>query len=182
MKRGLSYSKTLAALCAASAVAAFAMGSLRHEVSLAVARNRSTAAAREGGLSAQIAAKSPYENEDLEALRLRAQALRGSLGDDSTWEKLTTRAAGRWRVEAGADDRKNGYKQRVATMTLLSASVADWPEVVKAVGDLESIPGIGIAEFEMKTSGGREQRTLDVARVLVSVRTRQVTVNPPTSP
>jgi hypothetical protein len=58
-------------------------------------------------------------------------------------------------------------------MRLKSPSPADWPAIVEAVRVSEGLPGVGVAEFDMKTSGTRERRTVDSVAILVVVQSRR---------
>jgi hypothetical protein len=52
-----------------------------------------------------------------------------------------------------------------------SPATTDWPDIVDAVKDLEDCPGVRIIEFEMKTSGDRERRSVDLVKIVVAIQT-----------
>lgn len=171
MIRGIEYSKPLAAACATAIIASCTMAWLRVGLNAKISEQRRRASTLESNLTGQMEAKSEYDDENLNALRERVGRLRTQLGPDGTWERVAGQFGDGWKSEPGPSDDKNGYSVRYGTFKLLSPAVTDWAKIVEAVRNSEAIPGVAIAEFEMKTSGGRDRRSLDLVRILVAVRT-----------
>jgi hypothetical protein len=158
---------------AAAMIAACAMTWRHHGLAARISEERSRAATVEANLNAEIAANSMYDSTSLTALRDRVGRSRIRLGDEATWGRLAGRFGEGWTVEAGAADEKGEHSIQYGTIRLQSPSVADWPKIVEAVADLEAMPGVGIAELEMTSSGGRDRRSLDLVRILVAVHTKR---------
>jgi hypothetical protein len=62
----------------------------------------------------------------------------------------------------------------MGTFELLSPALSDWSKTIEVIGTTESLPGVGIANFEMKTSGNREHRSVDFVRIVVEVHSRRL--------
>ena len=172
MIRGVQYSLPLAAAGAAALVAVGSMMWLRLGLSSEIVEQRRLASVAETSLSSQIAAKSMYERERLEELREQIGRFRVRLGADGTWDSVVSRIGLGWYAEPGTRNERGTYSIQYGTLKLMSPTVADWPRVIEAVGESEAIPGVGIAEIEIKASGVRGQRTLELVRILVAVQTR----------
>jgi hypothetical protein len=180
MIKGVQYSRALAGGAAASVIAACAMSWRHFELSANVAQQRRRAAVAESKLTSEIAARSMYEGESLDALREQVVRSRVQLGDAGTWGRLVTRFGDGWTAETGPTEDKGGYVIRYGTIRLLAPSVADWPKIVEAVRDSEAMRGVGIAEFEMRTSGDRDRRSLDLVRILVAAQSSRTESTPAT--
>lgn len=178
MIRGVQYSKPLAAGAAAVAIASSMLIWQHHELGAKISEQRRNAAIAESNLESEVAAKSMYESEYLNALRDQMSRSRVQLGDEGTWGRLVRRLGDRWSAEPGQMDGKGGQSIRYGTMRLLLPTVTDWAKIVEAVTNSEEIPGVGIAELEMKTSGSRDRRTLDLVRILIAIQTRRTGENP----
>ncbi len=172
MIRGFQYSLSLATLGGAALVAMSAMTWLHFQLNAENHEQRQRATIAEANLSAQIAAKSMYERENLEALRERVGQLKIRLGTDGTWERVVGQFGPGWNSQLGTKDERGIYSIQYGTLEMVSPSPSDWPRIVEAVKASEAIPGVGIAELEMRASGGLGKRTLDVVRILVAVQTR----------
>jgi hypothetical protein len=177
MIRGVQYSKPLAAGGAAAVIAASMLIWQHHELSANISEQRRRAEVAESNLESEVAAKSMYESEYLDALRDQMRRSRVQLGDEGTWGRLVRRLGDRWSAEPGQTDEKGGQSTRYGTMRLLSPTVTDWEKIVEAVTNSEETPGVGIAELEMKTSGSRDHRTLDLVRILVAIQTSRTGEN-----
>jgi hypothetical protein len=171
MTRGITYSKPLAGAAVAALVVAGALFCMREANAANRAGLRRHAESDERALEAQVSAMSAFEDENVAALRARVGRLRLQLGPDGTWERLVSRLGAGWGSEAGTREDKAGYSIQTGTVSVLSRGVDEWPAIVEAVGQMEAMPGVGIAEFEMKTSGSGDRRTLDTARMLVVIQT-----------
>jgi hypothetical protein len=172
MIRGVQYSMPLAGAGVAALAAATVMAWLRFDLNAEIVEQRSSASIAEASLSSQIAAKSIYERERLDALREQIGRFRMRLGTDGTWERVVRQFGPGWNAEMGVRDDRSGYSIQYGIFELVSPTVADWPRIVEAVRESEAVPGVGIAEFEMKASGGPGKRMLDLVRILVVVETR----------
>jgi hypothetical protein len=180
MIKGVQYSKALAGGAAASVIAACAMSWRHLELGASIARQRQRAAVAEAKLTSEIAARSMYEGESLEALRDQVGRSRIRLGDAGTWGRLVGQLGDGWAADSGATEDKAGYVIRYGTIRLLAPSIADWPRIVGAVKDSEAMRGVGIAEFEMRTSGDHDRRSLDLVRILVAVHSSRTESTPAT--
>jgi hypothetical protein len=174
MIRGVSYSKPLAAAGAASIVAACAMYWLRAGAAVNLEDGRRRAFGLEGELAAQIVAWSGFDDGKLSALRDQVKLFRVRLGPAGTWERLIAHLGDRWTEEGTSRDDRNGCTIQLGAFSLKSPSVTDWPRIVEALRDSEALPGVGITEFQMKASGSREHRSIDLVRFRVAVRTRRM--------
>jgi hypothetical protein len=168
MIRGIAYSKPLALGAAAAIAAVCVLFCVRTAKKSEVLAQRRQGVSIEGELSSQIAAKSEFESSNLGVLRKRVDQFLGSAG---TWERAAGRLGTAWLAGPVKRDEKAGCAIQTGTMSLSSHSVRVWPDIVSAVQDLEAIPGVDVAEFEMKTSGIGDRRSLDAARILLVVRT-----------
>jgi len=177
MIKGVQYSKPLAAGGAAAVIAAFVAIWQHFELGANISEQGRSAAIAESNLRSEVAAKSMFESEDLKALRDRMSRSRIQFGDEGTWGRLVRRVGDRWSAEAGPTDDKGGTSTRYGTIRLLSPSVTDWARIVEAVTDSEETPGVGVAEFEMRTSGSRDRRSLDLVRILIAIQTSRVGEN-----
>jgi hypothetical protein len=154
----------------ASVIAACAMSWRHLDLKANIAQQRRLAAVAEAKLTSEITAKSMYEGESLDALREQVGRSRVQLGDPGTWGRLVRQFGDGWTAESGPTEDRGGYVIRYGTVRLLAPSVTDWPRIVEAVKDSEAMRGVGIAEFEMRASGDRDRRSLDLVRILVAVQ------------
>jgi hypothetical protein len=168
MTRGFAFSRPLAFGAVAAMAAVCVLFCVRTAKKTEVLDQRRQGGVVEAELSAQITAKSEFETSNLGELRKHAVLFLGSAG---TWERVTGRLGSAWIAGPVQRDEKAGCTVQTGTMNLLSHSVRAWPDIISAVRDLESIPGVDVAEFEMKTSGAVDRRSVDVARMLLVVRT-----------
>jgi hypothetical protein len=170
MTRGFEYSRLLAA--AASGAVAVAGGMFWLHVALKArwSEHLRRASSVEARMSEQVAALSEFEAEKLEALRSKVGRVRVQLGPEDTWERLIAKLGDSWAVEAGHREERTGCSVQCGVFRLKSPVVSDWPAIVEALKDSEALPGVGIAEIEMQTSGNLERRSLDYVRILVTVQ------------
>ena len=171
MIRGLVFSRVLAAASSAAIAAACAMFWTLAELQSKNSEHQRRASGIEAGLSAQIAAKSEFERDRLEALRIRVGLFRVHLGTANTWDRLVKRFGAGWTIEAGPSEDRNGCSVQYGVFSLKSPELSDWPGIIEILKDSEGLPGVGIVEFEMKTSGNLERRSLDLVRIHVAVQT-----------
>jgi hypothetical protein len=132
----------------------------------------------EGALSRQIAARSDCRDSDLDELRARVGTFRDQLGPEDAWEHLVRQFGNGWTAEARPRDDRDGYSFQIGTFVKLSPATSDWPAIVELVKTAEHIPGVGIAGFEMKSSGSRERRTVDLVRIVVAIHSRRTETIP----
>jgi hypothetical protein len=182
MTRGIAYSKPLVAAGAAALVAASAMFWMHRATSAKISELRRHAATEESDLLNRINAMSAYESENVDSMRRQVGRFRMHLGTEATWDILVSRLGNRWVVDKGSKEEKGIYSVQLVTLRLVSHAVGEWPSIVEAVGQLEAIPGVGIAEFEMKTSGADDRRSLDTARILVAIQTSRAALNSSNTP
>jgi hypothetical protein len=175
MNRGVKFSKPLASAAAAAMVAACALSWAQIEKRAEISDQSRRGSARETELSSQIAERSEFDDSSLGRLRKRADQFRGRLGSAGTWERAVNRLGAAWLVASVRQEDRLGCKVQTGTFSLSSTSVGIWPDIVSAVGDLETIPGVGVVKFEMRTSGNVDRRSLDIARIILVVRTSSST-------
>ena len=171
MIRGIIYSKTRAALCAGAFCALIAAGALCHHTASSRSSWLRQAADREGILCAQIAGLGECEDSELEAMRGRVRELRARLGSPDAWERLVGHLGAGWVAGPVSREEMGGYLAGVGSISLREPSISDWPRIVEAVRAIEEVPGAGILDFEMRTSGDRERRVVDTVTVVVSTQT-----------
>jgi hypothetical protein len=171
MRVGFKYSKLHIAAAAAGTGAACAAVWLHIVLGGETVEERRRGQDSEGSLTAQIAAKSMYGNARLSALRDEVARSSAQLGGKGSWESLVGRLGNAWACETETVEGMDAYPVRYGTFRLASPAVADWSAIVEAVGNSEAIPGVGIAEIEMKSSGDRTRRSLDLVRIQVAVQT-----------
>jgi len=182
MTRGLIFSKALAAAAAAALIAASATYWVRAAAKTDLVAQRRQAATAERELRTRVDAMAAYESENLDSLRRQVGRFRTHLGTESTWDGLVRALGSGWSAEIGPRDDRGAYSIQLGTLTLVSHAVGEWPGIVDALGQLEAMPGVGIAEFEMKTSGSSDSRTLDTARMGVVIQTTRAVLNPKITP
>jgi hypothetical protein len=168
MTRGVAFSKPLALGAATAMAVVCVLFWVRIAKKKEVFEQRREGVVVEAGLSSQIAAKSEFESSNLGELRKRADQF---LGGGGTWQRAMGRLGSAWLAGPVRRDEKAWCTMQTAAMSLSSHSVREWPDIVSAVRDLEAIPGVDVAEFEMKSSGTGDRRSLDAARILLVVRT-----------
>jgi hypothetical protein len=173
MKRGFAYSRPLAVSAIAALAAVAASYAFQAAMSARLLDQRRRAEIVEAGLSGRIAARSAYDGASLEALRTKARRFRVSLGQEGTWRGVGVLLGGDWAAVPGAKEERRGYSVQSGEFRLSSSSVGAWPAIVRAVSDLEAIPGVDVAEFEMRTTGDAASRSLEVARIVVEARERR---------
>lgn len=173
MTRGIVYSKRVAAASVVAIAAACATFWLSARLKSKVMERQHSTEVLVASLSAQIAAKSEFEDERLEMLRDRVRRIRLQLGGDDTWDRMVRKFGERWAVELGQKENKNGSSVQRGVFRLRSPKLSDWPEIIETIKDAETLPGVGIARFEMKTSGNLVRRSLDSVTILVAVQTRR---------
>jgi hypothetical protein len=173
MNRGFAFSRSLATACSAAVAAACAALCIHARIGSLILDRQRGAAQWEASLTAQIASRSEFEGDRLESLRGRVRRARLQLGSEDTWDRVVRRFGERWSVEAGPRDDRDGCSIQSGTFRLKSPALADWPGIVDAIGDSEALPGVGVEDLDMKTSGGLERRSLDSVTIRVSVQTRR---------
>jgi hypothetical protein len=178
MIRGIAYTKPLAAAAVAALAAAGGLFWMRTANAADRAGLRLRAESEERTLQARVSAMSAFDSKNVDELRTQVSRLRKQLGTKGAWERIVTRLGVGWASEAATKEDKAGYSVQTGTFSVLSHGVDEWPAIVETVGQLEAIPGVGIAGFEMNTSGSGDRRTLDTARMLVVVQTSRPAPTP----
>lgn len=172
MIRGIAYSRLSCALCVTGVGTACLMALVHRHLTGECTNRRCNSADLESSLSSQIASKKGCGESDLDELRKRVERFRGQLGPDDAWMRLVHQFGRRWKVEAGPKEDKDGYSIQIGTFLLTSPTVADWPEIIEAVGAAEQLPGVGIAGIQMRSTGSRKSRSVEIVRVLVDIHAR----------
>lgn len=173
MTRGVSFSRPLAAAAAAALAAVCAVAGAHAELRSLTSFRMGRATELERSLREQIEAKSGCDRDRLEALHEQVSRLRVQVGAEDTWNRMIRIFGDAWSTETLSREDRSGCSFQTGVMRLKSPSLADWPGIVEAVRACEGLPGVGIAEFEMKTSGTRERRELDSVRIVVVVQSRR---------
>src|SRR5208283_5282899 len=172
--RGCTCRRSRAAACALAAFALAAAFGLRRHTAGELSELLRRDSAREADLSAKIAGLGPCEAADLEELRDRVRGMRSRLGAPDTWDRLLSVLGGAWAGGSLNLDERDGYAIGAGTVTLRQPSTSDWPAIVDAVRIIETVPGARVCGFEMRTSGDRERRAVDLVSVAVSTQTERL--------
>jgi hypothetical protein len=172
VKRGVAFSRPLLVAALAGVGAAAAMAALhRHLVGEADERRRDGEQAQ-AALASAIAGMYDCGDPDLAALRARVARFRGGLGSEDSWARLARQFGARWNAEEGVSDAKAGYSIQPGVFFLASPAPSDWPTILETVGAAESQPGVEIVAIEMKSSGDKERRSLDLVKIAVAIHAR----------
>lgn len=180
MIRGVSYSCSRAVACAVAGCALAAAGALRHHTAGVLSARIRHDSALEAALGARIAGLGPCEASDLEELRGRVRGIRSQLGAPDTWERLARLLGGAWAAGPLKRDDRDGYSNGAGSVSLRQPSISDWPAIVDAMRVIETVPGARVVGFEMRTSGDRERRVVDLVSVAVSTQTESLPAQPRT--
>lgn len=172
MKRGFVFSKpllagALVALGLASATFVLHRGLARRESARHLADEEA-----EAKLAAAIAGLRPFGDPDLASLRTRVTRFRNGLGAPDTWARAVRLFGSSWNAEPGSRMEKAAYSIQPGAFYLAKPSVADWPSIIDAVGSAEGLLGVEVVAVEMRSSGDRERRALDLVKVAVAVHSR----------
>jgi hypothetical protein len=170
--RGVTYSRGPLVLCLAAVGSACAMIWLRHNTAGDWMEQRRRSAELEGALIKRVAALSDCVVPHLNALHALVGRLRGQLGTEDLWARLVLLFGKDWSAEPGAKEQRTGYSTQTGTFVRLAPKAADWPRIVDVVRSAEQLPGVGIAWLEMRSSGDREHRSLDVVKIAVAINCR----------
>jgi hypothetical protein len=173
MKRGISYTKSFAIASATATLASCAVLWMHASINARILEQRRSALEIDSRVSAQIAAKSEFNGERLKDLRAKVNNIRIHLGAEGTWERITREIEKTWIIEGGLIDERGGYSIQYRNLKLRRPLVADWPNVVQTVKDLEALPGVSVAELEIRTSGGRDGRSMDLVRIQLALQKRR---------
>ena len=178
MIRGCSYRKSRAFVCAAAALAFGAACMLRRHTAGGLSARMAQNADREATLRGRMAALGPCDLKDVEELRTKVSGMRSRLGAADTWDRLIRSLGAAW--EAGPLERKEkeGYAVCAGTLRLRQPSTSDWAAIIDAVRAIEAVPGASVSGFEMRTSGDRVRRAVDVVSVAVSTETERLPLQP----
>jgi hypothetical protein len=178
MKPAIAYSGRLAIGALVSAALGCAALVIHAQLASRISGCLSHFAEVDADLSARITAGSEFENDRLETLRARVSRFRLQLGPSDTWERLANALGSDWTAEVGQREDASACSVQHGQFTMKSPALSDWPGIVERVRKVEALPGVAVAEFEMKTSGGRDRRAVDLVRILVSVQTRRTGSDP----
>jgi len=120
-------------------------------------------------LSARVESLVEFDDAHLKAQREKVERFRMRLGAGATWDRVLSKV-GAWVQETAATSESGAFVTRTGRFRMKSPSVSDWPQIVETVSSLESIPGIGISQLELKSSGSATQRSLDFVGMVVVVQ------------
>jgi hypothetical protein len=179
MKVGITYSKPMAGTAIASLLAALAMAWAYSGLKSDAEGRRRRVSEQDASLASQLAERAPYENSNLEALRAEVGRFKIQLGREGTWDTLAAMVGERWTAEPGQHEDKEGYSIRYGSLSLLAPETGDWPTIVDVVRKCEATPGVEVSGIEIKTSGSRERRSMDLVRLAVAVETNRTIANTP---
>jgi len=171
MIRGCTCRRSRAAACVLAACAFAAAFAVRRHTAGELSELLRQGSAREADLRARIAGLGPCEAADLEELRARVRGMRSRLGAPDTWDRVIRLLGGAWACGPLRLDERDGYAVGTGSVTLRQPTVADWPAIVDAVRAIEGVQGARVCGFEMRTSGDRERRAVDLVSIAVSTQT-----------
>jgi hypothetical protein len=170
MIKGIEYSKRLAALCALVLSATVAMVCLYEEMETRRHLRLNAYGNAVRCIAEQIAARADCEDSDLVALRGKVERSRSLLGSKDTLEILVRTFGTGWSIISNAKDDRSGFEVQLSTFRMRNPTLGDWQKIVDLVGSLEQLPGVGIENFRMNTSGDIEHREVSVVEVIVESR------------
>jgi hypothetical protein len=182
MKKGVVCSRSLLVVAGVLFTLTCGLIWLRFKLKAELADRTRSDVATENALATQIAAMPGSEDEDLDLLRSKIDRIRLQLGDGLTWPRMVSTLGPQWQPQTSTWTEKSGASLRTEILERRNPELEDWPEIVSSVNALESFPGVSISDFEMRTSGSRENRTLDVTRVTLSIRSRMPSNSPSLRP
>jgi hypothetical protein len=178
MIRGVVYSKHLLVVSAIGIAAACTMALVRYHVASEWKERLRRISDLEALLSKQIAARSDCRDIVLNTLRARVGTFRSQLGSENAWECLVRQFGNGWTAEAGPRDGRDGYSVQIGTLIMLSPIASDWPAIVESIRTAEQLSGVRIARIEMKSSGSREHRVVDLVKIVVAIQSRRTETAP----
>ncbi len=172
MIKSATYSKRMAAVCLVGLGAAASISCLSRHITSTRNHQLRSLLVSEGELSRQIAALSEFGDANLASLRSTVVRLRLPVGAKDQSETLVKGFGDSWTHESGGAETKDGISLKTDIFKKLSPEPSDWWKTVETLRSLEEVPGITIVSFEMRTSGDRNHRSVDILRVMVESRTR----------
>jgi hypothetical protein len=131
-----------------------------------------------GDIVRQIANKPFNETSDVASLQCRVARFRSLLGPEGILETVITSVGKAWIANPGPVNHRDGFSVELSTFKKLSPTVEDWKQVIGMLGALESMPGVGIASFEMKSSGALDSRKVELLEIIVEMDSKSPVSTP----
>jgi hypothetical protein len=178
MIRGVSYSRPKAICLAGSLAIAVALGFALHHLETVESEGLLHAQQKRSALEEQISARSHCADADLKALRAEVAGLRERMAKPGAWERLMLQLGRGWGARAARTEERAGCIVQDVVLERRSPSTSDWPEIVSVAADIEKMQGARISSFEMRTSGDKQRRTVDLINILVSIRAQRPGMEP----
>jgi hypothetical protein len=125
-----------------------------------------------GDILRRTANKPFNERSDVASLQTRVARFRSLLGPEDTLEKVIASLGKAWIVYPGPVNHGDGFSVELSRIKKLSPTVEDWQQVIRTLGALESLPGVGIVSLVMKTSGALESRKVELLEITVEMDSR----------
>ena len=172
MTEGTTFSKRYVALCSVAIGVAILMAWLCQETAANRKAKLSNASGDEREISRQIAARSAFADSDLAALRLHVDRFQVLLGPEDQLATVVRGFGSSWDAESNSTEERNGFSVHIETFRKLAPRIADWSKAIDLLGELELLPGVGIARFEMRTIGDHSHRSVDFLKVVVEIHSR----------
>jgi hypothetical protein len=170
--KGVAYSRW-AAVTAGAAIVAAVMSLLWHaETTRMSGREIILGQMQDREAAERVAAESEFDEVHLQGLREKVSLFRVRLGDEGTWAKILGRLGSGWSVDRLDKAERLGYSVQYGTFRMTSPEVSDWQSIIETVRFVEGLPGAGIGEFEMRSSGDGVQRSLSLVSMVVVVHSR----------
>jgi hypothetical protein len=94
---------------------------------------------------------------------------RSLLGPKDTLETVITRLGKGWIANPAPVNHRDGFSVELSTFRRISPTIEDWQKDIDIVGALESLPGVGIVSFEMKTSGALDGRKVERMEIIAEM-------------
>jgi len=169
MTAGVRYSRAAAARLAA-ALALLVLVVLGRALLLRTWRQQARATQGEAAaLAAEITARRDFGPAQLQALQLRVRQARLAAAGADAWSRLEQRLAAHWQPEAAESSAPAGDRGPLGRRTFLypRAVPGDWPEILAAIQDVESLPGLAIEAVELAIAPDAGARRFAVVRLRV---------------
>jgi hypothetical protein len=172
MKRGFICTRRFVVIAGLATIAAASALVYRRGVASGALMRSERLAATEARLNAQISSSEGYSDSKLRLVRQENEQFQRRLGSTDSLEQLNKLLGARWSVETSAVEDQNAFPTWSLTCHMQSPTVADWRGIVQTVSEAEALPGAQVTQFDMATDADSQHPTVEVVRIVVSVRTR----------
>lgn len=172
VRRGVQYSKGLVILCVVGLGATCGVTWLRQHYSSKWLEEKRSATSVENTLIRRITALSDFEKPRIQTLQKRLGVFMEQLGPADLSDRLVLQFGKDWETGLGHRENKARYSIQEMNLVRRSASVSDWLRILEVVKTIEHLPGARITSFEMRTSGSRQQRSVDVVKIVLVIYSR----------